>query len=92
MEPSEQNAAVAADAEDHPGVLAPPPLIFLGPLLLGLVLDWALPLPTVHVHVAVRASVGGSLVLLGAAMCDALVRAARARAGRRAVPIPEMPL
>ena len=27
-----------------------------------------------------------------AAMCDALVRAARARAGRRAVPIPEMPL
>ena len=30
---------MAANGRDNPGVIAPPPLIFLGFLLLGLVLD-----------------------------------------------------
>lgn len=32
-------------AADHPDVIAPPPLIYLGLLLGGLLLDWVLPLP-----------------------------------------------
>ena len=32
------------DAKDHPGVIAPPPLIALSALVLGLLLDWLLPL------------------------------------------------
>jgi protein-S-isoprenylcysteine O-methyltransferase Ste14 len=32
-------------AADHPGVIAPPPFIYAGALVAGLLLDWLLPLP-----------------------------------------------
>lgn len=33
------------EPSDKPGVIAPPPLLYLGAFLLGLALDWALALP-----------------------------------------------
>lgn len=33
------------EAPDRPGVLAPPPLLYAGGLVAGLLLDWAFPLP-----------------------------------------------
>jgi len=36
---------MSATQEDHPGVIAYPPLIFLGCLLVGLVFHWLLPWP-----------------------------------------------
>ncbi len=33
------------DERDNPGVVAPPPLIYLGPLVLGLLLNGRFPMP-----------------------------------------------
>lgn len=52
---------------DHPGVVAPPPLIFLTPLLLGLALRWA-PVPAPALDLRLRLGVGLPLVVAGAAL------------------------
>ncbi len=48
---------------DTPGVVAPPPLIYLGPLVLGLLLNGRFPLPFLprglHASLDVRSSVAG---------------------------------
>jgi protein-S-isoprenylcysteine O-methyltransferase Ste14 len=61
--------------DDNPGVIAPPPLIALVPLAVGLLLDWIAP---VHVLDTVltfppRAVIGMVLVLAGAALALAAV-------------------
>ena len=61
--------------DDNPGVIAPPPLIALVPLAVGLLLDWIAP---VHVLDTVltfppRAVIGIVLVLAGAALALAAV-------------------
>lgn len=45
-------------------VIARPPLLFLGCLIVGLILDWLLPLPLPEA-VAPGRAVGGALILLG---------------------------
>jgi protein-S-isoprenylcysteine O-methyltransferase Ste14 len=62
------------DTDDIPGVVAPPPLIALATILLGLAADWLFPvfvlktLLTFHVRVAVGATlVAGGVVLALAA-------------------------
>ena len=41
------------DRPDHPGVIAPPPLIYLGFLGLGFLLEWVLPVAS-HVSASPR--------------------------------------
>ena len=51
------------------GVIARPPLLFLAGLLLGIALDWLLPLPfSVPGGVLVSSTVGGSLIVIGLAL------------------------
>ena len=55
--------------KDTPGVVAPPPLIFLGFLVLGGVLDWLLPLaPSVPLGRETAWIIGGVLILAGIAL------------------------
>lgn len=54
--------------DDHPGIVAPPPLIFLVPLLLGLALRWGAPLPPLSLEPWVRVALGPPLVALGGAL------------------------
>jgi len=57
------------------GVIARPPLLFLGALLLGFILDWLLPLPfTVPGINLVRWIIGGFLILIGLALAAAGIR------------------
>ena len=55
------------------GVIARPPLLFLSALLLGLVLDYLLPLP-LALPSLVRAVPGGLLILAGLALAVAGIR------------------
>ena len=56
-------------------VVVRPPFLFLGCLIVGLVLDYALPLPVGLPEAAlVRAPVGGGLILLGVAIFAAGIR------------------
>ena len=67
------------------GVIARPPLLFLGGLLLGYALDRLLPLPFEHpADFSVSLSAGGFLFLLGAAVFVAGIR----NLSRAATPIP----
>jgi len=58
------------DARDTAGVIAPPPLIALAALLLGLTLDWLLPayLLNVLLSLGVRILLGVELVAAGCAL------------------------
>jgi protein-S-isoprenylcysteine O-methyltransferase Ste14 len=57
------------------GVIARPPLLFLGALLLGVVLDHLMPLPYTFSRIGlVHWIVGGSLILIGLAVAGAGVR------------------
>jgi protein-S-isoprenylcysteine O-methyltransferase Ste14 len=38
-----------ADGKDNPGVIAPPPLIVLATVVLGLLIDWLFPVPVLQV-------------------------------------------
>ena len=64
----------ANDAETA-GVIARPPFLFLGALLLGLVWDWLLPLPfPVPGPDLVHWIIAGSLILIGLALAVAGIR------------------
>jgi protein-S-isoprenylcysteine O-methyltransferase Ste14 len=58
---------------DNPGIVAPPPLIALATLLLGLLTDWLLPVYVIDTlfSVWVRAFLGGVLLATGAAFAIA---------------------
>ena len=54
------------DEKDVPGVLVFPPLIPLAVLVVGILLDWLLPIGLINpIPLAVRIVVGGALFLLG---------------------------
>jgi protein-S-isoprenylcysteine O-methyltransferase Ste14 len=73
--PSESPAAVGRDA---PGVVAPPPLVYLAGLLVGFALQRRLPAP--RPRRALTAPVGGALLLTGVGLAACFVTAFR-RAG-----------
>lgn len=54
-------------AKDTPGVIAPPPLIFLGVLIVGFALDALLPLPLgpTGIDSTLSRTIGAVLILLG---------------------------
>jgi protein-S-isoprenylcysteine O-methyltransferase Ste14 len=57
-----------ADERDNAGVVAPPPLIYLGPLVLGLLLDRKFPVPFLPRRIARILGwplLGGGLFLMG---------------------------
>jgi protein-S-isoprenylcysteine O-methyltransferase Ste14 len=58
------------ESRDSPGVIAPPPLIALAALLLGLALDWLLPGYVLHALLSfwTRAVAGGILIAVGLTM------------------------
>ncbi len=60
---------------DHPGIIAPPPLIYLASLALGLILEWIRPTRLFARPLAV--SLGTLLVLVGAAGVAWGIRAIR---------------
>jgi protein-S-isoprenylcysteine O-methyltransferase Ste14 len=67
------------------GVRVRPPLLYLGCLILGLVLDLLLPLPlTLPEAGLIRWTVGGGLILIGAAIVAACAR----NFARAATPVP----
>jgi protein-S-isoprenylcysteine O-methyltransferase Ste14 len=78
---------VTEQPPDNPGIVAPPPLIALATLLLGLALEWLFPL---HILAAftgrlTRICVGSALVAAGIAIAVAAVRSFR-RAGTNVEP------
>jgi protein-S-isoprenylcysteine O-methyltransferase Ste14 len=58
------------DSNDNPGVIAPPPLLALAALLIGLALDWLLPVYVVATLLGswARGFVGSIVVAIGAAL------------------------
>jgi protein-S-isoprenylcysteine O-methyltransferase Ste14 len=71
MEPIAQHSTDTGTA----GVIARPPLLFLGALLIGLVLAWLLPLPfSLPGTALVHWIVGGVLILVGLAFFVAGIR------------------
>jgi protein-S-isoprenylcysteine O-methyltransferase Ste14 len=67
------------------GVIARPPRLFLAALLLGLVLDWLLPLSFgAHEGGAVHSIIAGSLILIGLALAAAGIM----NFGRAGTPVP----
>jgi protein-S-isoprenylcysteine O-methyltransferase Ste14 len=66
--------AGGADPSDIPGVLAPPPLIFVGFLAMAAILEALLPLPSLSPAPAVRYVVGVVLAVLGIAVIMAGAR------------------
>ena len=56
---------------DIPGVIAPPPLILLAHLLLGLALDWLWPAP--FLASAVQYAVGAALIALAGTLAGAAI-------------------
>ncbi len=67
---------MSTDPEDNPGVIARPPFLMLGCLVLGLALDFAWPAPTFPT--AVQYPVGFALLALGVALMALSVRRFRA--------------
>ena len=61
----------SSTARDSPGVIARPPLILLGFLLLGLALDWLKPLP--FLPSAVQYALGGALIALALVLAVAAI-------------------
>jgi len=67
----------APTQRDIPGVIAPPPLILLGHILLGLALDWLRPAP--FLPAAAQYALGAVLIVLALALAGAAIfRFARA--------------
>lgn len=62
-----------ADHHDSAGVIAPPPLIYLGGVALGFALEAAL--PSASLPAALQWGVGGALVVAGVAFARAFFRA-----------------
>jgi protein-S-isoprenylcysteine O-methyltransferase Ste14 len=56
---------------DTAGVIAPPPLLFLGFLLAGLALDWLRPAP--FLPAALQYAAGGALIALAGALAGAAI-------------------
>jgi protein-S-isoprenylcysteine O-methyltransferase Ste14 len=69
--------AARRTGKDTAGVIAPPPLLFLGAVVLGLALDRLVPLPAPGLPVALRWALGLSLAALGLALGIAAIRAFR---------------
>ena len=82
---SKDLAGQQADDTATAGVIARPPLLFLGALLLGLALDYLLPLPfAVSRRGVIPWAVGGCLVVVGVALAAAGIR----NFSRAATPVP----
>ena len=60
-------------ASDHPGVAAPPPLIFVGFLVVGLGVDLGLGGPGLGLDGLMRGAIGGPLIVMGVALIVAAV-------------------
>ena len=59
---------MSSDAQDKAGVVAPPPLIYLGPLIFGLLLNRRLPIPFLPRRMARSLGwslLGGGVLLIG---------------------------
>jgi protein-S-isoprenylcysteine O-methyltransferase Ste14 len=67
---------MVTDDNDTPGVIAPPPLIAMGAIVLGLTLDWLLPLRALTRLISFwpRLSLGVALVVAGGALALAAER------------------
>jgi protein-S-isoprenylcysteine O-methyltransferase Ste14 len=65
-----------AENKDNPGVIAPPPLIALAAMVLGLALDWLLPAYVLATLLSLwtRIALGVALMLAGAALAIAALR------------------
>lgn len=76
-------------SDEHPGriagVIAPPPLLYLGALLIGLGLDRLLGLPSLAIGSPARWLLGGALALAGVALALPAARRFR-RAGTHVEP------
>ncbi len=68
------------DHSDNPGVIAPPPLIYAAAVVLGLLLDWLIPVYVLKVllYGTTRIVIGVVLIGAGAALAIAGERAFRA--------------
>lgn len=62
----------SSTTRDSPGVLARPPLILLGALLLGLALDWAWPAP--FLPSAIQYTAGAALIALAGTLAGSAIR------------------
>jgi protein-S-isoprenylcysteine O-methyltransferase Ste14 len=71
-------ASAPAEASDRPGVLAPPPLLYAGGLVGGLLLEWAVPLPGLPGWVSWP---GGAILFVAGAALGAWFLSAFRRAG-----------
>jgi protein-S-isoprenylcysteine O-methyltransferase Ste14 len=60
------------EAHDTPGVIAPPPLIALVALLIGVALDWLLPAYVLTVLLSFEARIGLGVLLIAAGIALAL--------------------
>lgn len=58
---------------DNPGVVAPPPLIFLAPLIVGLLLHWAFPITLMPAPIPL--TVGLPVIAMGASLFVWAIRA-----------------
>lgn len=77
---------MSAEARDNPGVIAPPPLIALAALLLGLAFDWLFPAGIIAgVSALARYAIAAILFACGGAMLAAALVAFR-RVGTNAPP------
>lgn len=65
---------------DNPGVIAPPPLIALAAVILGLAFDWLLPayVLSVLLSIGTRILLGGELIAAGVALIVIAMKAFRA--------------
>jgi protein-S-isoprenylcysteine O-methyltransferase Ste14 len=55
--------------QDHAGVRVPPPALFMGSLLLGIVLEWAFPIGILtRVSAGARYGLGAALIVAGVAL------------------------
>ncbi|MGF1622570.1 MAG: methyltransferase family protein [Rhodomicrobiaceae bacterium] len=75
--------AAKTTERDHPGVIAPPPLIFGGILLLTLLLDWVVTGPGFALSDTVRLIAGGAFSIAGLALI--IAAAIRFQVARTAV-------
>ena len=75
------------EADDNPGVIAPPPLIAIAALVLGLGLDWLFPSVILRrlLGFAPRATIGAVLIAAGLTIAITAVRTFR-RAGTNVEP------
>lgn len=68
---------MTAPEHDHPGVIAPPPLIYLGFLLSGTLVGMAVGEPSLGLTPEARRTLATGLVILGLAISVAAIRAFR---------------